>query len=157
MKKFAATLVAIVFGATLLSAPAVGISVPGNSCNPPAGHGRSGCHRGTASAGPSAAQIKANAAAKAAARAKTRAKAKAALKRAAEKRAAKAAAKAAAAQQAADALAAAQAAPATMPATVTLEATQAPIVPAVAKLTLPAPAKPAPEPWWLALWHLIAR
>ena len=157
MKKLVATLVAIVFGATLLSAPAVGISVPGNSCNPPAGHGRSGCHRVTVSAAPSAAQTRAKAAAQAAARAKAQAKAKAAQKRAAEKRAARAAAKAAAAQQAADALAAAQAAPATTPATVTLEATRAPIVPAVAKLTVPAPAKPAPEPWWLALWHLIAR
>ena len=47
MKKVVATLVGLAFGVTLLSAPTAALSVPGNSCNPPAGHGRSGCHRVT--------------------------------------------------------------------------------------------------------------
>jgi hypothetical protein len=47
MKKVVATLVAVAFGATLLSAPTVALSVPGNTCNPASGHGRSGCHRVT--------------------------------------------------------------------------------------------------------------
>ena len=44
MKRFIAGLAALSFGVMLLSAPTVALSVPGNTCNPPAGHGRSGCH-----------------------------------------------------------------------------------------------------------------
>lgn len=47
MKKLVATLIAIAFGTALLAAPTTALSVPGNSCNPPAGHGTSGCHRVT--------------------------------------------------------------------------------------------------------------
>jgi len=48
MKRIAATLITVAFGATLLAAPTTALSVPGNSCNPAAGHGTSGCHRVTA-------------------------------------------------------------------------------------------------------------
>lgn len=48
MKKVVATLIAVAFGATLLSAPTVALSHPGNTCNPASGHGVSGCHRVTA-------------------------------------------------------------------------------------------------------------
>jgi predicted secreted protein len=47
MKRVIATLIAVAFGATLLSAPTVALSHPGYTCNPPSGHGRSGCHRVT--------------------------------------------------------------------------------------------------------------
>lgn len=68
MKRLATALVASAFaltaGVALLSGPAVAVAHPGNTCTPPAGHGRSGCHQVTAS--PSAAsQAKATAAAQA--------------------------------------------------------------------------------------------
>jgi hypothetical protein len=47
MKKYLVALIAVAFGATLLSAPTVALSHPGNTCNPAAGHGVSGCHRVT--------------------------------------------------------------------------------------------------------------
>ena len=47
MKRVAATLVAIVFGTALLTAPTTAFSTPGKSCNPESGHGTSGCHRVT--------------------------------------------------------------------------------------------------------------
>jgi len=47
MKKLVATFVAVAFGVALFSAPTAAISHPGYTCNPPSGHGRSGCHRVT--------------------------------------------------------------------------------------------------------------
>ena len=47
MKRIVASLIALAFGTTLLSAPMVALSVPGNTCNPEAGHGTSGCHKVT--------------------------------------------------------------------------------------------------------------
>lgn len=43
------SLFALGLGIALLSAPVVAVGHPGNTCNPPAGHGRSGCHRVTVS------------------------------------------------------------------------------------------------------------
>jgi hypothetical protein len=49
MKRLVVSLVTSAFtlglGAALLSSPTAAVGHPGNTCNPPAGHGRSGCHR----------------------------------------------------------------------------------------------------------------
>jgi hypothetical protein len=52
MKRFAAmivlSVVAASFAVALLLAPTVAVSHPGYTCNPPSGHGVSGCHKVTA-------------------------------------------------------------------------------------------------------------
>jgi hypothetical protein len=144
MRRLVASLVAGAFafaiGLALLSAPTAAVGKPGNSCNPPAGHGRSGCHRAAASSSTAGAKAKAAAAA----RKRAAAQAAAAAKAAAAKRAADA--QAAAAAQAAASVQGAPAIAATAPA-------EAQPVPALA--TPATPQAPAPVPWWIALWRLL--
>jgi len=60
MRRLTATLVSTAFllilGVALLSAPATAVGHPGNTCNPSAGHGNTGCHRVTAPSGASTAK-----------------------------------------------------------------------------------------------------
>jgi hypothetical protein len=138
MKRLVATTVALAFGIALLSAPTVALSKPGNSCNPPAGHGRSGCHRVTAASKTKKKAVKKPVAPKATVK-------KAAPKRAATKPAA-AVAPAVVVPQPTTAVVTTPAAPATD------VAIAAPVRAEPAVVTPPAP---APQPWWVALWHLI--
>lgn len=149
MKKLVASLVGAVFalalGIVLLSGPSTALAHPGNTCNPPAGHGRSGCHRVTAS---STAAARARASARVAAARKAAAAKRARIARAvAAKRAA--AARAAAAASAAAAKAAAVASP-------TIDATT-PVGPpsAVSEIQAPVVPAPTPMPWWLAIWKFF--
>jgi hypothetical protein len=155
MRKLITSLMTFAFvgaiGVALMTSPTTAISHPGNSCNPSAGHGRSGCHRVTTSSAPTAAQnqaVQARALAKAQARAHRRAVAKAKAK--ARKRAIArkhAAAKRRAAAKAAAKAAAAQAAQAAAPAPI-------PVTPADAAAASPRTAEHAP--WWVELWRLIS-
>ncbi len=164
LQKLATSLVAFAFAATLgfgmLSAPTVALSHPGNSCNPPAGHGRSGCHQVTASS-TAAAQAQSQAAqaqaqaqaqtaplARVAAQARADAKARTARARAAAMARA-AAVRASDARIAARALAALQAHTAAVAAASAAASTQA--TPAVE-----ANAPTTPVPWWIELWRIIA-
>lgn len=131
MKRLVMPLVSLAFafavGTVVLTAPTVAVAHPGNTCNPPAGHGRSGCHRVTTSS-TSGANAKANAAAKRAAAA-ARARAAAPKPRAA----------------------APTAAPAPTP-----PASPTPVaVPAANPAAATVPAPKAPVPWWIALWHFL--
>lgn len=155
MRRLTASLVvsafAVAVGVALLSAPTVALSHPGNSCNPPAGHGRTGCHRVSASSPTASASAKAMAARKraAAARAAAASKKAAAVRAAAASKKAAAARAAAALKKAAAAQAAVQATPAIA---ATAPASEQP-APAVTALV---PVKaPAPVPWWVALWRLL--
>jgi hypothetical protein len=161
MRKLITSLMTFAFvgaiGVALMSSPTTAISHPGNTCNPPAGHGRSGCHRVTTSTAPTAAQnqaVRARALAKArvAAHKRAVAQAEAAARKAAARRHAiakkhAAAKRAAAAKAAADAAAAAQAAQAATPASV-------PATPTDVAAASPRTAEHAP--WWVELWRLIS-
>ena len=140
MKKLAATLIAAAFGAALVFAPTSGIAVPGNSCNPPAGHGRSGCHRATTSAPSTRSQTPAR---------KPRAKVKTVAKSITGQPASLSPTQAAADQHALDVQMMAQAAS-------QAEAAQAAARAQVDVPAAPRPAEPANDSWWIALWRLIA-
>ena len=148
VKKILVSFVAAVFalglGIALLSPPSSAVAHPGNTCNPSAGHGRSGCHRVTSSS--STAAAKAAAARRAAAARAAAARRVAAVKHAAAVKAAKrratAKAKARAAAEASAAAAAAAAVPVAPP--VVAAPPAAPVAVAA-----------APVPWWVAVWRFF--
>ena len=161
MRKLITSLMTFAFvgaiGIALMSSPTTALSHPGNSCNPSAGHGRSGCHRVTASSGPTAAQkqaVRARALVQARAAAHKRAVAKARV--AAHKRAV-ARRRAIAKKRSADAKAAAANAAAAIDASRAAAVATAASIPVTP--TDVASASPRTEehtPWWVALWRFVS-
>lgn len=136
MKKFAVSVagfafaLAVAFGLAVAVSPATAVAHPGNTCNPPAGHGRSGCHRVTVAPAP----------------ARTVHRTVTAPRPMVRRSAPKPAPRRVTPPPAAPAQPAFPATPATQP---------APPAPAATVVAPPATLPAAPAPWWVSLWRVV--